>query len=200
MNEHDQQQGGEPQHTPETEAATSAPRVYVASLADYNAGRLHGEWIDLDDTQDLDERVQAMLRRSPEPVAEEWAIHDYEGFGPLRLSEYESLDTISMLAEGIRLHGPALAHWVTLEDETTSSDLLARFEDAYLGHWESIEAFAESLFDAFGYQEILDQAIPEHLQAYVRFDAEAFARDLNLGGDITTSEGDHGVYVFNAHA
>lgn len=198
MHEHDQQQGGERQ-TPETEAAASVLRVYVASLADYNAGRLHGEWIDLDDAQDLGERVQAMLGRSSEPVAEEWAIHDYEGFGPLHLGEYESLDTVAMLAQGIRQHGPAFAHWVALEG-TTTSDLLARFEDAYLGHWESIEAFAENLFDDFGYQELLDQAIPEHLQPYVRFDAEAFARDLDLGGDITTSEGDHGVYVFNAHA
>jgi antirestriction protein len=198
MHERDQQQGGERQ-TPETQETTGVPRVYVASLADYNAGRLHGEWIDLDDAQDLGERVQAMLRRSSEPVAEEWAIHDYEGFGPLHLGEYESLDTVAMLAQGIRQHGPAFAHWVALEGATTS-DLLARFEDAYLGHWESIEAFAESLFDDFGYQEILDQAIPEHLQPYLRFDAEAFARDLNLAGDITTSEGDHGIYVFNAHA
>ena len=29
-------------------AATSGPRIYVASLSDYNAGRLHGEWIDAD--------------------------------------------------------------------------------------------------------------------------------------------------------
>lgn len=198
MHEHDQQEGGEHQ-TPETEGATSVPRVYVASLADYNAGRLHGEWIELDNAQDLGERVQAMLRRSPEPVAEEWAIHDYEGFGPLQLGEYESLDTVSMLAQGIRQHGPAFAHWVALEG-STAGDLLARFEDVYLGHWESIEAFAESLFDDFGYQEILDQVIPEQLQAYVRFDAEAWARDLDLGGDITTSQGDHGVYVFNARA
>lgn len=198
MHEHDQEQGGERQ-TPETVGATSVPRVYVASLADYNAGRLHGEWVDLDDAQDLGERVQAMLRRSPEPVAEEWAIHDYEGFGPLHLDEYESLDTVAMLAQGIRQHGPAFAHWVALEGATTG-DLLARFEDAYLGHWESIEAFAESLFDDFGYQQILDQIIPEQLQPYVRFDAEAWARDLDLGGDITTSQADRGVYVFNAHA
>lgn len=198
MHEHDQQQGGEHQ-TPEIQEPTRVPRVYVASLADYNAGRLHGEWIELDDAQDLGERVQAMLRRSPEPVAEEWAIHDYEGFGPLHLDEYESLDTVAMLAAGIREHGPAFAHWVALEG-TTTSDLLARFEDAYLGHWESIEAFAENLFDDFGYQETLDQLIPEHLQPYVRFDAEAFGRDLTLGGDIATSEGDGGIYVFNAHA
>jgi len=52
-------------------------RIYVASLSDYNAGRLHGAWIDA--TQDADEieaEVQEMLAASPEPIAEEWAIHD----------------------------------------------------------------------------------------------------------------------------
>ena len=39
-----------------------------------------------------------MLARSPMPGAEEWAIHDYEGFGPLRLGEYEDLGTISQIA------------------------------------------------------------------------------------------------------
>lgn len=200
MHEHDHEheQGGEHHQTPEKPEA-SAPRVYVASLADYNAGRLHGEWIILDgDADDLHQRVQAMLGRSPEPIAEEWAIHDYEGFGPLALHEYESLDALAALAEGIREHGAAFAHWAALAGPDTE-DLLKRFADAYLGHWETVEAFAENLFDDFGYQDLLDQAIPEQLQAYVTLDAAAFARDLQLGGDITTSEGDGGVYVFNAH-
>lgn len=199
MHEHDHEQGGEQDKTPEKDER-SLPRVYVASLADYNAGHLHGEWIDLDaDADDLHQRVQAMLGRSPEQVAEEWAIHDYEGFGPLTLHEYEALDTVAALAAGIREHGAAFAHWAALAGPDTE-DLLARFDDAYLGHWETVEAFAESLFDDFGYQDILDQAIPEQLQPYVTLDAEAFARDLELGSDITTSEGDGGVYVFNAHA
>jgi len=28
--------------------ATDTPRIYVACLAAYNAGKLHGEWIDAD--------------------------------------------------------------------------------------------------------------------------------------------------------
>jgi antirestriction protein len=90
---------GEP--TPEVERPTP-PRIYVASLSDYNAGRLHGAWIDA--SQDLDEvwrQVSEMLAASPEPIAEEWAIHDYDNFGPLRLDEYESLCTVVGLAQGI---------------------------------------------------------------------------------------------------
>ena len=40
-------------------------------------------------------------------VAEEWAIHDYDGFGELRLDENEALSTIARVAGGIREHGDA---------------------------------------------------------------------------------------------
>lgn len=200
MHEHNNQhQGGENPPTPEQEPHP-VPRIYVASLSDYNAGRLHGEWIPVDaDAEELHERVQTMLGRSAEPIAEEWAIHDYEGFDPVRLHEYEPLERVAALAAGIREHGPAFAHWAA-QHGGDPHELLERFDDAYLGHWDTVEAFAESLWEDFGYAEILEQAIPEHLQPYVRFDVEAFARDLGLAGDITTSAGDGGVYVFNGAA
>lgn len=173
----------------------SQPRIYVASLSDYNAGRLHGTWLDATgDTEALAAGVNDMLARSPEPGAEEWAIHDYEGFGPLRLSEYESLDTIARIAGGIADHGPAFAHWAAIAG--TATEELDRFDDAYLGHAESIEAYAEALVDDLGYADLIERAIPELLQPYVRFDIEAFAHDLELSGDVTTSEGDGGVYLF----
>ena len=67
-------------------------RIYVADLAAYNAGILHGVWIDA--TLELDviqEQVNTMLTASPEEGAEEYAIHDYEGFDGYNLSEYEGL-------------------------------------------------------------------------------------------------------------
>ena len=43
----------------------TTPRIYVACLAAYNAGRLHGEWIDADQQIDaLWAEVNAMLNRS----------------------------------------------------------------------------------------------------------------------------------------
>jgi len=52
-----------------------APRVYVACLAAYNNGRLHGAWIEVTKPDVIMEHVRAMLAASPEPNAEEWAIH-----------------------------------------------------------------------------------------------------------------------------
>ncbi len=51
------------------------------------------------------DKVRAMLGASPEPDAEEWAIHDYEGFEGARLSEYASFETVCALAEFISEHG-----------------------------------------------------------------------------------------------
>ena len=48
------------------------PRIYLASLADYNAGHLHGAWRPADQSvDDLQEQAQAMLAASPLPGAEE---------------------------------------------------------------------------------------------------------------------------------
>ncbi|MEH6808999.1 MAG: antirestriction protein ArdA, partial [Hyphomonas oceanitis] len=51
------------------------PRIYVACLAAYNGGRLHGRWIDATEHEAVWKEVRAMLAASPEPDAEEWAIH-----------------------------------------------------------------------------------------------------------------------------
>lgn len=52
------------------------PRIYVACLAAYNSGRLHGAWIDASqDVDDIWNELKQVLASSPVPDAEEWAIH-----------------------------------------------------------------------------------------------------------------------------
>lgn len=94
------------------EPGLAPPRIYVASLADYNSGRLVGRWLDADQDEDeLRRGAEDMLRSAAEPGAEEFAIHDYEGFAGLRLSEYESLATVARLARGFKQHGDAFGCW-----------------------------------------------------------------------------------------
>ncbi len=181
----------------ERDASRAAPRIYVASLADYNAGRLHGAWLDASRSVDeLEADVDRLLTASPSPVAEEWAIHDYDGFGSLRLDEYTDLATVSRLAQGIAVHGEAfaaLAHWLGVAGAT-----LDRFEAHYRGTWDSLPAYVAELFDDLGVQDYLREA-PDWLAPYVRIDHEAFARDLELAGDIYAAETSQGVAVFDAH-
>ncbi len=43
------------------------PRIYVACLASYDNGVLHGRWIDLDDREEVEAEIAEMLRESPHP-------------------------------------------------------------------------------------------------------------------------------------
>ena len=167
---------------------SSEIRIYVACLAAYNSGHLHGRWIDasLGEAHIWDE-TRAMLAASPEPDAEEWAIHDYEGFDGAPISEWTSFETIAALAEFITEHetlgGKLLEHY--------GGDLLdakAALEE-YCGEFESLEDYARDLTEQTGTQ------IPESLANYI--DYAAMAHDMEMGGDVFTLEtGFQQVHVF----
>jgi antirestriction protein len=190
----EQQPRNEPEHE---EQQRPKPSIYVASLSDYNAGRLHGTWIDADQSaEDLQAAINEMLAASPEPGAEEWAIHDFEGFGPLRLGEYENIEHVAALARGITEHGPAFAAFANFVG-LDGNELLASFEDSYLGHWESTTAYAEDWLDAAGLDHMLDEAVPSSLRPYVQVNVEALARDMEIEGSIHAEDASGGgVYLF----
>ena len=174
---------------------TTERRIYVACLASYNNGRLFGKWIDAEqDAEDIHAEVAAMLAASPEPGAEEWAIHDYEGFHGLRLGESESFERVAELAALLSEHGPAYAAYVEWVGEDYATP--AGFEEAYLGNWDSEQAYAENFLEDIG-------AIPDDNSLISRyFDYAAFTRDLFMGDcvSIDATGADTGVYVFDRNA
>jgi antirestriction protein len=98
---------------------TETPKIYVACLSSYNGGRLHGAWIDCDqDSDEIMTEIKAMLSKSPMneieegEECEEWAIHDYQGFKGLTISEHEGIDRVAQLAASIEEHGEAFAAYV----------------------------------------------------------------------------------------
>ena len=181
------------------------PAIYVASLADYVNGHLHGVWLDAArDPDDIYADIAAMLARSREPNAEEFAIHDHDQFGTWQVEEYDSIERVSRVARGIAEHGHAFAAWVDVLDgelgDIDPDDAADAFHEAYLGHYDSVTDYAEQMADDLGYADELAR-LPEHLRTYLRFDAAAFARDLEASGDIaaiTAPSG--GVWIFNANA
>lgn len=166
-------------------------RIYVACLAAYNNGILHGRWIDAtSNVHDLQDQVNAMLASSPEPNAEEYAIHDTEY---LDIGEYAGLQTVADL----------MALYETFESEfgPDGEEILEAFihcfgegdhvtiehaRDAYCGHYDSKREYAEQLVDDCGYL----QGVPDTVATY--FDYEAFARDLFIT-DMVMHDG----HVFN---
>ena len=167
-------------HAPNSDAAKAQPteptppRIYVACLASYNNGILHGRWITVTDPATIRTDVQSMLAASPNPYAEEWAIHDYEGFEDCHLSEYASFDTVCDLADYITEYGELGAKLYTAFGSDLS-EARAAFED-YAGQCNSAAEFAEQLHEDIGTQ------IPQSLQYYI--DWQSLARDMALNGEI----------------
>lgn len=150
------------------------PRIYVACLAAYNNGCLHGRWIDATTPDEIWEQVRAMLAASPIPEAEEHAIHDYEGFEGASLSEYASFETVCELADFIEEHGE-LGGKVLSHFGDDLAEARAAFED-YAGEYRGAAEFAEQLHEDTGTE------IPDSLRYYI--DWQALARDMALNGEI----------------
>src|SRR5258707_777658 len=128
-------------------------RIYVASLADYNAGIHHGQWVDVTDPNTMRDEISAMLAESPTAreegrPAEEYAIHDYEGFGTIRLSEYHDLDIVCSISEGVDEHGDAFLAWVANapQDNTDKSD----FEEVFRGEYDSLADYVQEFWEQCG--------------------------------------------------
>lgn len=163
------------------------PRIYVACLAAYNGGRLHGRWIYATEPDEVWQEVRAMLATSPEPDADEHAIHDYEGFEGCTISEWASFDTVCELADFIEQHGRLGArlygHFGSSLDEARTAF------DNNAGEFRSLADFAEEITRETGPE------IPEALQYYI--DWESMGRDLELNGDVfTITLGFEEVHVF----
>ena len=163
-------------------------RIYAASLSDYNAGILHGVWIDCDSKTagDLNTEVQAMLAESPTTqkygdIAEEYALHDYEGFGSL-IGEYTPLSEVADIVEALESCDDSEALKEFAEDVGyTITEAAEHFGDCYHGQWDSKKEFAENFAEDTG----MLSEVPENLVYY--FDFDAFARDLFMEYTMTDS-------------
>lgn len=167
-------------------------RIYVACLASYNNGILHGRWIDATtDIEAMAKEIDSMLKDSPIANAEEWAIHDSEGLGDV--SEHTSLEEIARRVEiaeaAARYDLPVpvlLEAMEDIDDEDAESFVLVH----YRGRYEDLAEFAEEL-----YSECYDlDQIPDFLRGHI--DWEGVARDMVYGGDIREIRHDGFSYVF----
>jgi len=195
-------------------------QIYIACLASYNNGTLHGKWIEAtSDVDEMQEDVNALLRSSKYPnvmvecptcggvcrvgacltckgsgkvpSAEEFAIYDFDGIP--NLGEYCGLQAVADYVEFVEAHdsfAPAMIEAVM--DDCCGDLALAkeRLEDGYCGTFARFQDFAD------GYAEdcIFPDVDNEMAQRY--FDYESFARDLEM--DMHTIDTPVGVMVFHA--
>ncbi len=162
-----------------TDNTQSEIRIYVACLASYNNGILHGRWIDA--TQGIDhiwDEVKAMLKSSPMEDAEEWAIHDYEGFEGLNIHEYSNFETVCELAEFIEEHGCLGAKLYEYLGDLDDAQIY--LSDNYQGAYSSMADYAQELTED-------TTQIPASLQYYIDYDK--MRRDLAIN-DVLVFETD----------
>jgi antirestriction protein len=150
-------------------------KIYVADLSAYNNGILHGVWIDaLCDTDEIKEQINKMLASSPIGFAEEYAIHDYEGFYGYKLSEYESIVKVQSIACFINEHHE-LASKLLDNFGGDLDEAKKAIDENYCGCFESITDYTENFISE-------NYDIPKYLDGYI--DYEKMGRDIELNGDI----------------
>ena len=168
----------------------NAPKIYVACLASYNSGILHGEWLDASlEVEEIQEKINQMLAISPIEDAEEWAIHDFENFYDLSIGEYESIDDVHKKALFVVEHGELGAKLTSYYGELETAE--QALENHYQGEYENELDFAMQFFD-----EHYLHNIPENIQIYI--DYEKFRRDVFIG-DCFSLEASGKTHVFWQH-
>lgn len=162
----------------------NTPRIYVACLASYNSGYLHGEWIDAtQDVEDIEAEIQEILNSSPVPDAEEWAVHDYDYFYDAGdfLGEYPRLEDVVKTARFIDEYGNLASKLIV--NCGNIDEAIRIFEEGYQGCYESLGDYAEEFSREC-------REVPEWLEGYI--DWQSMGEDWELGGDIFTIETEYG--------
>ena len=161
-------------------------KIYIADLAAYNAGKLIGKWLDLNNFTDAEELKDAISDWLKERGIEEYAVHDYDDCpAEDKFGEDPDLDELYMYHTLYEKYGDSFVAWFDLfYFRRLSCDTWEdRYQDALIGEYDTWYDFAYDFLHETG---VIDQ-IPEHLRDY--FDYEAYGRDVETNGDICEQDG-----------
>jgi antirestriction protein len=166
------------------------PKIYVADLAAYTNGKLHGVWINaLSELDEMFDSIKDMLKTSPERYAEEYAIHDYEGFDGCSLSEYQSIESVRKIAmfldENPDLGVELLSYFNNDIKQAKNATL-----DNYQGCYDSLADYAQAITED-------STSIPSYLNYYI--DYERMARDIEMSGEIFMIKRNRSMHIFLAN-
>jgi antirestriction protein len=170
------------------------PKIYIACLSAYNNGFLHGSWIDVSKGLDhVEERIFEILSSSPmskEETCEEWAIHDFQGFGDYKVSEYHNLECLCDIAEFLARNESDFPVKVIsqLVNDFGLEVAKEKLDDDFIGNFDTITDLAYHYVEETG----LLYGVHESIAMY--FDYDSFGRDLELNGDVTSY---NNYYFFN---
>jgi antirestriction protein len=154
----------------------------VVDVASQQRGRQHGVWIDANQTaEDLKVVITTALTDSTETP--EWAIQACEAFSGLDVNGFTDLELVAQLARGVAEHGAAYAVFVQIVG-TADRDQLDKFDDFYVGSYDSPEAWARGVGEDLEWDDHLDQVVDPMLRPYLTIDYARFARDQRHAWDV----------------
>jgi antirestriction protein len=179
---------------------STEPRIYAADLAAYNSGRLRGAWIDCagKDADAIGDAIDAMLACSPDsnvvrrdvsaafPSAEEYAVHDHEGFEGLISSEWPDLAEVAAIAEVLEEGDEDKRRgllWLVNDRGYKIADAIERADEVRTFEGDA-EDYAAELIEE-GYSRELE-ALPDCVRYAI--DWARVARDLVIAGDVDEYE------------
>lgn len=130
--------------------ATGCPDVgaYIACLASYNGGILHGFWVDLEAVEDVDdihECIAWVMATSSEPGAEEYAVHDWAGVPRSMRAEWPNWVQTLPLIHAIAEYGEAFEVWHGNAPDYNQDP--AEFINDYVGSYDSGADFVREYYE-----------------------------------------------------
>lgn len=178
----------------------ASPSIYVACLAAYNNGWLHGKWIDCTASyHDVCGEIQSMLRDSPVTkefgeIGGEWTIHDSQNWGHFQVEESADIEELCEVADVLkngRDHYDSELIVAIMNDFKYSVDKSVSYlENFYIGEYNSAQDYADKVLGESG---AFDR-IP-WLRGY--FDYEGYARDLEINSLTTYDAPNRRVYILH---
>ena len=177
--------------------ATGLPDVgcYIACLAGYNNGILHGAWVDLELatlTEEVQECIDWVIATSPTPGAEEYAVHDWSGV-PRSISgqEWPDWEEVLTLVGAIDEHGKAFQLW---HENATGYNLdPSDFERDYVGQYDSGADYAQDYFE-----ERHGAALEQLQEVTFAIDWEAVWERGDISQYFWGSQGSDGFHVYRS--
>lgn len=132
------------------------------------------------------------------PSAEEWAIHDHEGFAGMISGEWPDLDDVAALAEILadddddKRRGLA---WLVNDVGYKLADAISKCDEVRTYDGTAADYAADMAEEC--YSDALEK-MPDLFKYHI--DWEGVARDMEIGGDIAkTTQGGETFIITNAH-
>jgi antirestriction protein len=172
-----------------TQKTDTAPRVFVGTYAKYNAGRLRGFWVDLEDfAGDRPAFLEHCRELHNDEHDPELMFPDYEGFPA---EYYGECELAWRLFEWLELDEDDRELLAAYMDATNDRDAdICDARDHYVGTYDSGADFAESLADDLGIiQTGMTKTMPDWLVHCIDWQR---AWENELRHDYSTSEGVNG--------